>query len=55
MEEKPRERNEDILSDPAHWKWNERPEAARGPIQIEWIDDNDGFGPRRLSRAVLCF
>jgi hypothetical protein len=38
---------------PGNWSWENTEESAG--IVIEWIDDNDGFGPRRLSRPVRCF
>ena len=29
--------------------------VSAGPVGISWIDDTDGFGPRKLSSTVLCF
>ncbi len=43
------------------WDWQEReylPRAAKttvGPVDIAWIDDNDGRGPCKLSNSVRCF
>jgi len=25
------------------------------PVDIAWIDDNDGCGPRKLQNSVRCF
>ena len=43
----------DVLSDPAGW-YRQGDEPA-GPVDIYWIDDNDGRGPVKLSRPVRCF
>jgi len=45
------------FSDPKRWFESETTELIdrNGPHVIEWIDDNDGCGPRRLSKPIMCF
>lgn len=46
------------FSDPARWyeRLREHPEL-RGlyPVDVSWINDNDGAGPRKLSTPIRCF
>lgn len=53
----PEERQErpcDVLADPRYWTREHAPQPP-GPVEIEWIDDNDGRGPVRISRPVRCY
>jgi len=52
-EENEKSRPCDELSDPKNWDWNL--DDSNGPVIIDWIDDNDGCGPRKLSRPIKCF
>lgn len=46
------------FSDPARWHERQRENLEpRGlhPVDICWIDDNDGCGPLKLSNPIRCF
>lgn len=46
------------FSDPARWheRQRENPELrGLNPVDISWIDDSDGCGPKKLSNPIRCF
>ncbi len=44
-----------LWQSPLHSGWTVVEPARPVPVDIAWVDDNDGRGPCKLSNSIRCF